>query len=175
MIQGGKKNLNERKKCQKKNQKIVAISNVKKNVCPFVPECDRAIIFLLWVGTYMYWDSAHINSWSHMKNCGLRITRKLGTEKLIFQREKKTLQRCRDYVVFHRGSRGHFSAATNWRACAPFYILLYPHPKGVKRGLSKVYFTLKYLEDNKDNVHFQSLTGVHPMSVDNFTLPVFPL
>ena len=53
--------------------------------------------------------------------------------------------------------------------------MLYPQTKGVKRGLSKVYFTLEYLEDNKDNVHFQSLTGVHPMSVDNFTLPVFPL
>ena len=36
-------------------------------------------------------------------------------------------------------------------------LLLYPRTKGVKRGVSKVYLTLKYLEDNIYNVHLQSL------------------
>ena len=48
--------------------------------------------------------------------------------------------------------------------------MLYPQTKGVKRGVSKVYLALKYLEDNNDNVHFQSLHEVQQMSADSFTL-----
>ena len=36
-------------------------------------------------------------------------------------------------------------------------LVLYPPTKGVKRGVSKVYLALKYLEDNIYNVHLQSL------------------
>ena len=36
-------------------------------------------------------------------------------------------------------------------------VLLYPQQKEVKRGVSKVYLALKYLEDNIYNVHLQSL------------------
>ena len=50
------------------------------------------------------------------------------------------------------------SSGTKESACSiPPDVLLYPRTKGVKRGVSKVYLTLKYLEDNIYNVHLQSL------------------
>ena len=39
-------------------------------------------------------------------------------------------------------------------------ILLYSQTKGVKRGYTHSLFHTKDLEDNKDNVHLQSLSGV---------------
>ena len=38
-------------------------------------------------------------------------------------------------------------------------LMLYSQTKGVKRGSIYSLFHNKYLEDNKDNVHMQSLSG----------------